>query len=376
MRPHLLIFVSDSFRAWGLGHLGNPAAHTPNFDALCGTDGVSFRNAFCQNPVCGPSRCSFMTGWYPHVRGHRTQHYMLGTDEPFLIRRLKESGYFVWWGSTTGHHVAPDYPRDLYCDVFHERSPGAKNWFGNWAANRPSFGEPGYYSMYGGRLDKGDAEVFFDRDWDYVHGAMDFLRSAPRDRSLCIYINLAYPHPPYTVEEPWFSAIDRRLVPPRIPTPGDWSSLPAMVRRSHERLDMDAWTEKQWTELRATYLGMCARVDHQFGMLLDALRETGIYDETAVFALSDHGDYTGDYGLIEKNTNCFHDALTNVLFAIKPPASTPVEPRVSDALVELIDMRATIEELTDTRPDCTHFGRSLVPVLCGETDGPRDAVFS
>ncbi len=64
-RPHIIIFNPDQWRGDVMGHLGNPAAVTPNLDEIVESDAVSFRHAFCQNPVCTPSRCSFMTGWYP-----------------------------------------------------------------------------------------------------------------------------------------------------------------------------------------------------------------------------------------------------------------------------------------------------------------------
>ena len=76
-RPHILIFNPDQWRGDVLGHMGNPAAVTPTLDRFAAEDSVSFRHAFCQNPVCVPSRCSFMTGWYPHVRGHRSMYHML-----------------------------------------------------------------------------------------------------------------------------------------------------------------------------------------------------------------------------------------------------------------------------------------------------------
>lgn len=63
-RPNIVWFVADQMRHDAMGHAGNPAACTPNLDALA-AEGVSFTNAYCQNPVCVPSRCSFLTGWYP-----------------------------------------------------------------------------------------------------------------------------------------------------------------------------------------------------------------------------------------------------------------------------------------------------------------------
>jgi arylsulfatase A-like enzyme len=169
--------------------------------------------------------------------------------------------------------------------------------------------------------------------------------------------------------------IDRNKIQGRAPTPAGWEGKPSLLKGIYERQNMTGWTEARWTELRATYYGMCARLDAQFGLLIDALCQASIYDDTAVFLFSDHGDFTGDYGLVEKTQNTFEDCLTRVPLIVKPPANVPVQPRVSDALVELIDFPATVEALTGIEPAHTHFGRSLLPVLAGETDEHRDAVF-
>lgn len=95
-RPNIVIFNPDQMRNDALAHMGNPASLTPFLDEFAQTDAVSFRNAFCQNPVCAPSRCSFLTGLYPHVRGHRTMSHLLRPGEPSLFSELKEAGYHVW----------------------------------------------------------------------------------------------------------------------------------------------------------------------------------------------------------------------------------------------------------------------------------------
>jgi len=192
---------------------------------------------------------------------------------------------------------------------------------------------------------------------------------------LCLFLALGYPHPPYAVEEPFFSAVDRGKLPPRIPTVTDWTGKPSLLKGIQQNQRLQGWTEERWTALRAVYYGMCMQVDHQFGLVLDALREAGMYDDSAIFLFSDHGDFTGDYGLVEKTQNTFEDCLTHVPFIIKPPKDVPVAPRVSDALVELIDFPATVEALAGIAPRHTHFGRSLLPLLAGETDAHRDAVF-
>jgi arylsulfatase A-like enzyme len=204
---------------------------------------------------------------------------------------------------------------------------------------------------------------------------VDFIRNRHSDEPFCLYLALTYPHPPYVVEDPWFSMIDRSEIPPRIPTPEGWSSKPSMLKGIAGRQNLQTWTEDRWGELRATYYGMCARVDHQFGMLVNALADAGLYDDTAIFVLSDHGDYTGDYGLVEKNQNTFEDCLARVPFVVKPPKWVDVKPRVSDALVELVDFPVTVEALAGITPDYTSFGRSLLPLIAGDTDKHRDAVF-
>jgi arylsulfatase A-like enzyme len=148
-----------------------------------------------------------------------------------------------------------------------------------------------------------------------------------------------------------------------------------MLKGIYERQNMQSWSEERWSELRATYYGMCARVDYQFSLILQALREAGIYDETAIFFFSDHGEFAGDYGLVEKTQNTFEDCLIRVPLLIKPPRSVPVQPGIRNALVELIDVPATIETLTGIMPRHTHFGRSLVPLLAKETEQVRNAVF-
>ncbi len=383
-RPHIVIVNPDSWRGDVLGHLGHPAAVTPNLDERVRTDSVSFRSAFVQNPVCTPSRCSFMSGWYPHVRGHRTMHHMMRPDEPVLLKTLKDSGYFVWWGGKNDlvpaqHGFAP------YCDVKYQPPP-ERQVRPMFAMDRQSEwrGTPDsdtYYSFYVGRLEVPAGEpVFYDRDWANVQGAIDLIRrygrgEGPTNRPLCLYLPLTYPHPPYAVEDPWYGMIDRAKVPPRVLEAEDAAGKPSIERGIRERQRLSTWSEERWTELRATYYAMCARVDHQFGLLVAALQEAGMYDGTALFLFSDHGDFTGDFGLVEKTQNTFEDCLTRTPFLIKPPAGEPVRPRVSEALVELVDFPATVEALTGIAPGHTHFGRSLLPVLAGETDEHRDAVF-
>ncbi|MEK3724648.1 sulfatase-like hydrolase/transferase [Paenibacillus sp. FSL H8-0034] len=376
-KPHILIFNPDQWRSDVMGHMGNPAAVTPFLDQMVKTDGVSFRNAFCQNTVCTPSRCSFMSGWYPHVRGHRTMYHMMQPEEPVLLKTLKEEGYYVWWGGKNDL-VPAENGFESYCDVKYQpaRIPRRETNLHAHDSWRGAPEEDNYFSFYAGKLEKGEEEeAYYDGDWANVLGAIDMIRNAPSDKPLCIYLPLLYPHPPYGVEEPYFSMIDRDKLPQRVPAPQDWSTKPSLMKGIYEQQALQGWTEERWDELRATYYGMCARVDKQFAMVMDALKEAGMYDDTAAFFFSDHGDYTGDFGLVEKTQNTFEDCLSRVPFVIKPPKGISVQPRVSEAMVELIDFPATVEALLGIKPKHSHFGKSLLPVLAGDVDEQRDAVF-
>ncbi len=120
---------------------------------------------------------------------------------------------------------------------------------------------------------------------------------------------------------------------------------------------------------------MCTRLDHQFGLIIEELKKRNYYDDSGIFLFSDHGDFTGDYGLVEKTQNTFEDCLTRIPFIIKPPNNIKVKPRVSDALVELVDFSETVYALAGITPNYSRFGKNLIPLLQGETENHRDAVF-
>ena len=373
-RPNLILFNPDQWRGDVLGHMGNAGAVTPVLDKLVTTEAVSFRNAFCQNPVCTPSRCSFMTGWYPHTRGHRTMFHMLQPHEPMLLKTLKDSGYFVWWGGKNDVVPAQNGFSD-YCDVKYDVPIDADirpnlHSYDSWrgAPNSDTF-----YAHYYGRLEnETNSKYVPDFDHAMIEGALEFIRNAPADRPFCLYLPLRHPHPPYIVEEPWYSQIDPNQIPSR--TRELPKNKPVILQGIRDLQNTASWTERRWTDLRRTYYGMCARVDAQLGRLIGGLKETGQYDTTALFFFSDHGDFTGDYGLVEKTQNTFEDCLTRIPFVIKPPIGVDVTPRVSDALVELTDLAVTVAEFAGVELEHSQFGRSLAPLLVAE-GAHRDAVF-
>ncbi|MDR2686354.1 MAG: sulfatase-like hydrolase/transferase, partial [Oscillospiraceae bacterium] len=363
MKPNILIINPDQMRADALGHLGNAAVHTPVLDQLA-REGVSFRNAFCQNPVCVPSRCSFMTGLYPHVHGHRTMGHLQQPHEENLFSDFKASGY-----RTVSSHRG-----DLMAGQYHAYHRALIDEYIKARPRRPmKYWFPpriqGDNSFLNGIVPERCAT---DMDDLVVEGAArSIMKSAKRRQPFFMFVGLMLPHPPYQIERKYYDLIDKTKLPPRIPTLRDSDGKPLMERCLRDALHVE---EGKFDEIRATYLAMCAKVDDQVGLLLRALRDAGVYDDTAVLVFSDHGDYTGDFGLVEKSQNCFPDCLTNVPLIIKPPGGVLTDPGVSGALVELVDVAATCADLAGISIERPHFSRSLLPVLQDRARPHRDFV--
>ncbi len=355
---NFIFFMPDELRAESVGCYGHPNAPTPNMDALA-AEGVRFDQCHVQHPVCTPSRCSLMTGWYPHVRGHRTLWHLLRPDEPNLLRYLRQAGYdVIWYGKN-----------DLFAvDTFADSVTEATSHGGRlWEPSPFPFDDPRYYSFLTSPY---QGPIVEHIDYANVQAAIHFLRSRPR-RPFLLYLPLVFPHPPYGAPEPWHHQVDPETLPPL--RPADLPHKPDFfehIRRSRRLTELD---EADFRRINAIYLGMTGFVDHLLGQLLEALEESGLADETTVFVFSDHGDYAGDYGLVEKWPSAMEDVITRVPLIVRMPGGATGH--VVSEPVELFDIMATVMELAGIEAQHTHFARSLVPQLQG-TPGDLDrAVF-
>ncbi len=379
-QQNIIMFVADQMRSDSLAHLGNTASITPNLDSIV-EEGVSFKNAYCQNPVCVPSRCSFLTGLYPHTTGHRTMHFLQREDEPNILKTMKKNGYEVVWLGR--NDVIPaDRAKTEYCDEFYDGNSdenlrdvvGARF---NPTKHKESVNieDDNYYSFYIGKLKNGNE--YGKADWKCIELALKTIEKKSKEKNgkpLFLYCTIAFPHPPYACEDPWYSSIDRSKLPPRRPNVSTLKNKASMLYGINSKQNLNGWSEERFSELRATYLAMVSRFDHQFGMIVDKLKETNQYDNSSIFVFSDHGDYTGDFNITEKVQNCFENPISNVPLIVKPAKCFEVKPRISEALVELLDIPATISEMSGIELDYTQFGKSLLNSIAGD-ENHKDAVF-
>lgn len=355
---NFIYFNPDEMRADVLGCYGHPLVKTPNIDKFA-ADAVLFEQCHVQHTVCTPSRISFMTGWYPHVSGHRTLWHTIRPHEPNTLRYLKESGYDI-------HVIGKNdllSPESTLLSVtqVHKTRKGA----GSESAYPDD--DPRHMNFLFKPLEAGPDDYY------RIVEAIRFLESRdPGDKPFMLYLPLILPHCPYTCPEPWYSMYDPDSLPPLRKT--ESVGKPDYFKAIRRFRNLDANSERDMRKIMAVYLGMVSYVDHLFGMLMDKLIRTGLMEDTVVFFFSDHGDWAGDYGLVEKWPSGLDDCLTRIPMIIRNPGCK--EGHVVKEQVECFDIMPTTLELAGVRPSHTHFASSLLPQLAGGAGDPDRLVFA
>ncbi|MEX5632652.1 sulfatase-like hydrolase/transferase [Parafrankia sp. FMc2] len=361
-RPNFVIFIPDQLRADALGVFGNPHVRTPNLDALAAR-GTRFTNAYVQHPVCVPSRASFLTGWYPHTSGHRSQNHLLRSHEPNLLRILKDAGYHVTWAGRRGDTFAPGVTEESVHEYGYTEPPPV-------SAYRPELATwPGgdlwarlfYFGRTAGNLDQDEASI---------RTAEQMLAGKP-GTPWVLFVPIIAPHCPFRAPEPWFSMYDRDAMPDPIP-PGEIE--PRYVPALRDLHGLERVTPQMWREVIATYYAMVSRMDDHLGRVLSAVERTGEADNTVTMFFADHGEYLGDFGLIEKWPSAMHPCITRDPLVIAG-AGLP-EGQVHDGMVELVDVLPTVLDLAGVTAPHRHFGRSLLPVLRDPRSEHREYAFT
>jgi arylsulfatase A-like enzyme len=361
-RPNVLIFMPDQLRADAVGCFGGFAT-TPNFDALAAR-GTRFTQAYAQNSVCSPSRISIFTGWYPHVRGHRTLTHLLKPDEPNLLKMFRDAGYHVAWAGRRGDTYSREAEK-LSTDRY-GYTVKPQSFFDFAPADHESKCARAF--LHGKRERQG---VVVDFDEALVQTAEQWLREGLPEPWV-LFCALIFPHPPFETEEPWYSLHDRAAMPP--PLAADLSRKPAYMREMHMRHGLDRMTPQDWAELRAVYAGMTSRADAQLGRLVEAVDRAGCAERTLQLFFTDHGEYLGDFGLVEKWPSGLDDCLLrNPLIMAGPGIRAGA---VSNALVEMTDLVPTLSEMCGLTLAHTQFGKSLTDVLSDPGAAHKSAVFS
>ncbi len=373
--PNILWICSDQQRWDTIGALGNPYVKTPHLDRLC-REGTAFTHAFCQSPICTPSRSSFLTGLYPStVHGCRNGNDMWAEGAELLPKTLRDGGGYDCGLSgklhlAGAHHRFEPRPEDDGYRVFAWSHSPRNDW-------GPTHAYAQWVKAKG--QDLGQLEAAAEAVPAQYHQttfctdvAVDFMR-AERAGPWLMCVNMFDPHAPFDPPADYLAHFD----PAALPGPHfQESDLAAQA----ELTDIDFQTRSQRPtecrahELQAAYYAMIELIDDNVGRLLDTLEETGQRENTIVVFTSDHGEMLGDHGLVLKGCR-FYEGLVRVPLIWSWPGHVE-EGMASSALVELTDIAPTLLDFAGVDPAHEMQGRSLAPLLTGAlpADHHRDYV--
>ncbi|CAG7564510.1 unnamed protein product [Fusarium equiseti] len=370
-RPNYVIFMPDQLRYDSLGCTTGPDSEikTPNIDAFA-VRGSLFTNCFTQASVCSQSRCSMFTGTYPHVSGHRSLENLIKPWEPNVFRSLKESGYHVACLAPRGDTFAPTVTELSLSEYGFLETPEFTPKFagGGREVNESIWGRLFYRGVR-------DADKALDYDEAVVRSALTWLDCPPTDKPWVLFMPLIFPHCPFQVEEPYFSMYDRSKVSDVEATIDKKTGYePRYMKSIREKYGTQRATPEIWREIKATYYGMITRLDDQFGRVLSKVDELGLWKDTVTMFFTDHGEYLGDHGLIEKWPSGLSETLVHEPLIIGG-AGLPEGKRI-DAMAEMVDLVPTMLEMSGIGESFAHNGLSWVPLLCKDTKEHKQYAFS
>ncbi len=363
-RPNIVLITLDECKASALGCYGNEDSRTPNMDKLADA-GIRFTHAFATCPKCVPSRSSMLTGRYPHSEGHRTlPGFAIREGEDNLMLHLKRAGYETALFGDGTHWVDPDNHERCF-DVTGRTTAARK--VRQLPDERDEIGM--FRAMYRPEAYVGEEM----EDARQAALAVDYIDSRAGD-SLPFFMiyDLQLPHPPYLKVDPYIGEFEGKKV--RVPEIEPLKQAPATLRRYREVYGLEQLDEEQWRQIVRAYYSMIAMADDCIGRVIDALDRSGLVDDTIVVLTSDHGDFAGEHGAVEKWDTLFYDCLMHVPFIVRYPARIR-KGGTSEALTDNVDLVPTLLELCGLPGAPAIHGWSLAGILDGTETEHKAYVF-
>ena len=410
-RPNVLFITTDQHRFDAVGFMGNAEVRTPNLDRLAAS-GVVFERAYVTNPVCMPSRATFVTGQYPDTNGVRRNGIEV-PDRPWGVgHTFRNHGYRTGvFGKTHFCALRRDYQSDARFhdwrigetyygfedraithdlkDYVSEIPTAYKQSTANWSELRQftlddyldwiQEEHPEYYTLAvrEGLADEHEpvapelwtselpAELHQSR-WT-VDRTMDFI-DRHSDQSWFAWCSFVDPHHPFNAPRQYRDLYD----PDTLATPL-WSEGELERRSPYHRdrsLEQRPVWQEHWRGYRAQYYGMITLIDDEIGRLLDHLEQRGLSEQTVIVFTADHGEMLGDHGISRKGL--FHyEPLIHVPLVVSWPGQLPAGQR-QGGIVQSVDLPATMVDIAGIDVPQEYQGISLLPWCRGDQDSsPR-----
>ena len=384
-----------------MGCAGHELVATPELDDLA-NQGVRFTEAWCQSPICQPSRASIITGRYAHEL--EVTHNTGGFDPkwPTVMKQLQKAGYETASIGKTHYHESYQPPKDEGDIDMRSYEPFVRSFgwdyvleeYDKYLHTEDRLRTPYTNYLEGHKLldaYKDQIRGVFrltDSHWrgetsvlPQEHDLSSFLADQAkawlqqRDNAKPFFLKLAFvqPHVPLIDDPDWakYYANASISIPDQKPIEAinkTWASyLEQLEGHSQTQVMNDEFVRKGIRH----YLGMVSLVDQKIGEVISTLQALGQLEDTWIIYTSDHGEMLGEHGLWAKMN--FYRGSVQVPLIIVPPGGT--KPRIENKMVELTDVTATLADMSNAEaPEGCH-GRSLLAALTESLEG-RDILHS
>lgn len=355
-RPNLLVVLTDDHRFDALGCMGNPVLRTPNIDTLA-REGVLFRNSFVTTSICCTSRASIFTGQYARRHGINDFATPLSPDQmgqtyPILLRT---AGYRTGFVGKFGVGDEGESPAKHFDD--YKGFPGQGN-----------------YWPKGGTTHLTDV---------MTAQAVEFVKRCSAQQPFCLSISYKAPHaqdpdPRQYLYAPRFKDLyaNTTIPLPATANEADFAAQPDFLRNSEarRRWQIRFATPESYQEMIKAYYRLITHVDESVGQVMEALRASGLAENTVVLFTGDNGYYFGEHGLADKWFP--HEESIRVPLVVCDPRQSKERRGVGrDQMALNIDLAPTLLALAGVPVPSGMQGRDLTPVLRGESPAWRDEFF-
>lgn len=387
-RPNILWYCTDQQRFDTIGALGNPHIRTPNLDQFV-AESTAFTHAFCQSPICTPSRASFLTGMYPsRVHNPRNGNAWVHptVTEHLVTRKLADSGYdgglvgklhLAGAAGAREPRVNDGYRYFKYSHAPRHDWPLDQHAYAAWIADQGIEPETVLLKEHDPRHQHGSLieptlaqdntpPEFHQTTWA-TDSAIEFItQDRPARQPWFLSVNVYDPHPPYNPPWEYYSRYEIGSLPGPHFKDTDLAHQDMLTKAGIDFQSEARHPDQiEGRKIQAAYYAMVEQIDEHFGRLLQGLSASGQLDNTIVIFTSDHGESAGDYGLTQKGCR-FFDGLTRVPLIWRLPNQIQAGVQ-SNALVELTDIAPTLLDYAGLPTPDDVQGRSLRALLEGRT---------
>lgn len=369
-RPNIVLIMADQLAPQFTGVYGHPLVKTPNIDALAAR-GAKFNAAYCNAPLCAPSRFSFMSGQLVTRIAAYDNASEFPATVPTFAHYLRRAGYRTCLSGKM-HFVGPDQLHGFEERVTTDVYPSDHAWTPDWEQPDERI-DKWYHNMESVR-EAGTAATTFQIEYDeetaFFARRKIFEYAMEKVEPFCMVASFIHPHDPYVARPEWWDLYDHDAIDmPNADAPADPHSERLMKGIEADVVDV---TEDDIRNARHAYYANTSYFDSKVGELVRTLEETGQIDNTIIIVTSDHGDMLGERGLWYKMN--FFEHSGRVPLVISGPGVKQGEIDAPCSLVDILPTFLDIAGEADAELGMPLDGRSLWPAACGQDAGEGEAI--